>query len=141
MVDSGAGLAERRVGESEVLAQVVQQWRQAGLVEPRDVRFAFAFDEQAEAALLARASVLQAAGHVSAYAAATPPPDISGLLRALAFYAGALDAESAAELLRLQADGAFLVRDGRDPDWCVRLIDIDSRCLALTFVRWLCLCA
>eukprot|EP01108_Squamamoeba_japonica_P003624 TRINITY_DN2906_c0_g1_i1.p1 TRINITY_DN2906_c0_g1~~TRINITY_DN2906_c0_g1_i1.p1 ORF type:complete len:364 (-),score=130.38 TRINITY_DN2906_c0_g1_i1:123-1214(-) len=112
---TGGAVAERRIGESEVIANIVQTWQQSGC-NNGEARFAFSVDEPMETALLARAKVLQAAGHVSAYGSTATPPDVSGLMNALDYYVGALDAETTAELLRSHADGSFVVRDGKQPD-------------------------
>jgi hypothetical protein len=58
-------------------------------------RFIFSIDERAQKDLLARASVLQKPTHQSAYGKINPPPDISGLMRALLFYYGDFETETA----------------------------------------------
>lgn len=61
----------------------------------KTARFIFSIDERAQKDLLARASVLQKPTHQSAYGKINPPPDISGLMRALLFYFGDFESETA----------------------------------------------
>ena len=84
---------ERRIGDNEIIANIIQHWQMTGIVG-EDARFIFSIDERAQRDLLARASVLQTANHQSAYGKIQPPPDISGLMSALPFYFGGLESET-----------------------------------------------